>query len=282
MPYPRSIVRSNRSSCRPGVYDSYSPHWSHQQIPLTSYRTVPFAQSVYHHSLPTTSYPTPPPLGATASSSSSLANALGDFSVKSQKPRPHQNDSARFFNSFITENAINFNAPRCEPDHTVKETKVVVKDDSPDPLAVKQLSPQQSSTIPERPRKRKHIQVSNSSPAHSPRKNHPSHDSLPITSSSKPSTPSSSVFPATPTPRLKPYVEIPPLPRAYMTPVSRKRKHVEARTHQMRGSPTDDLGGYGTDSEDKSLNACLPGSSTRRTTGERDERGACLIEVMKI
>lgn len=84
------------------MYANYHPpsHWSPAPPRQSTYQAAPFAQSVVQHTSPSASYPTPPPPGMSASSSS-LANALGAPSSKPAHQVYQPEDSPAFFNAFL-------------------------------------------------------------------------------------------------------------------------------------------------------------------------------------
>ncbi|RDX49866.1 hypothetical protein OH76DRAFT_1556053 [Lentinus brumalis] len=146
------------------------PQWPPNQSRHSTYQSTPFAQSVIHHTAPSTSYPTPPPPGI-SSSSSSLAGALGP--VASQKPlrQTYQpKESPAFFNNFLDQTPVQqprayTQPPRAPllpppPQAPQMRTQPIAFADlpmadlgSPDPLADSRSSPEKF--LPLTPRKRK-------------------------------------------------------------------------------------------------------------------------------
>lgn len=94
-----------------------------------------------------------------------------------------------------------------------------------------------------------------------------------------------------------PYVQVPPLPRAYHTPVSQRRVVPEVViTTTTMGKPRikkldedEDLGGFGSDVDGSPVahrranGVSTSGkSSVRRATGERDDRGMEVLHICAI
>lgn len=251
-------------------YNTYPSQWSYPHVSQANHRITPFAQSIYQQILPAASYPTPPPPGIVASSSS-LANALGDYPVRSSKPYYHQNDSARFFNTFVSETTTALaSQPAIRNDSSRIQRQQEHKEESPDPLTI---SPPHLRATHEHPDTRKLTQPMAPALMGRIQPGTALHNTRPVEPPQKPCTPVSLKTPSTPTPRLKPYVQVPPLPHMYMTPVSRKRKHSEMKTSMKRTSSSDDLGGFGSEGDQEAPLVSVAGSSSRRATGERDERG---------
>ncbi|KAA1473731.1 hypothetical protein DENSPDRAFT_882264 [Dentipellis sp. KUC8613] len=125
-----------------GDYQPQAQYWSYPSQP--SYPSNAFSQSIFQHTMPSLSYPTPPPPGI-RSSSSSLANALVEPPPRpAQKTYPPQ-ESAGFFNSFLDKSsrelekaqAAKYNNPAV-PVKRERDWKPAVpaRASSPDPLAL--------------------------------------------------------------------------------------------------------------------------------------------------
>lgn len=176
-------------------------------------------------------YPTPPPPGI-STSSSSLAHALGE------PPKPHKivhrpSESAKFFDSFLAQQAAQQQRPRTPHRPTYSTPK-----ESPDPLA---FSSPPLRTLTVTPRKRKAVPPLESSSVKRPHANEVAH--IPSACPPRDETPSLNVTP-TPKQKLQVYVELPPVPKSHRTP-SRSQSQVSSR--RVPQSDDDDLGGFGSD-----------------------------------
>ncbi|EJF61054.1 hypothetical protein DICSQDRAFT_170603 [Dichomitus squalens LYAD-421 SS1] len=89
------------------MYANYQapPQWPPIQSRHSTYQTTPFAQSVIQHTSPSASYPTPPPPGISASSSS-LAGALGPAPPKPIRQVYQPKDSPAFFSNFLNQTPV--------------------------------------------------------------------------------------------------------------------------------------------------------------------------------
>ena len=277
----------------------------------SSFQTRPFAHSIFQRTAPSIAYPTPPPPGISASSSS-LAFALGGPPSQPKHPPPapkvyQPQDSHAFYENFLEQKSRQINPPlpsslvRSDTLRTVTpppKAEPIPSEESPDPLAI--LSPTADFAVTPKKRKSvvemespsiKRMHSMNSFISHSG-----SQSTLPKTPQSKaPLTPGSSMsstsqMSVNATPTVKrvvnlAYVSIPPSP--WSTPSSRKGSMViDPRTgkHKVQDTP-DDLGGYG--SEDDGPLSPMKGrsvhdsvKSSARRTGDRDERGRYLLSVM--
>lgn len=247
------------TSCFRNHYGAPHTIWTPQST-QTSYRTNPFANSLFQYAASSIAYPTPPPPpNFSVSSSSSLANALGPL-----VPPYSRTDSPQFFDAFLAQNqSVQPNIPASSTSFTTPwNSRSPTPEDNSSPPTTVQIS--QNAT----PRKRK-AQGQISSPSV---KRIYSKDSLvPRTPGSHiPSTPTSmrvSEPPETPLSSIRlggsssvrrtmAYVEIPPSP--YRT-TSMKR------VVPLLSSPP----------EEKNANDPSPtkmGGASRRT-GDRDDRG---------
>lgn len=168
--------------------------------------------------------------------------------------------SPAFFNNFLAQHTVALKPTKrssVEVELTPRQRKKVTRESSPDPLSLLPQTPDTPS------RKRKAAQA-----LESPL-------SKRVFSTQNGHTPSSMTAPpntSTPTPRakLQVYVELPPVPKAFLTP-SQKSKG------KMREDSHDDLGGFGSISEDEESHHRTISSSVmssgRRAAGDRDERG---------
>ncbi|KAI0643094.1 hypothetical protein C8Q79DRAFT_1002826 [Trametes meyenii] len=287
------------------MYPDYQapPQWSPAPSRHSTYQTNPFAQSIINHTTPSASYPTPPPPGI-SSSSSSLAGALGPPPPKPPRQTYQPQESTMFFNNFLAQTPTQPPRPAPQPVkpppqhayHTSPSSQpsraTLPEVGSPDPLAVAQPSPEAKMT----PRKRKHEQYLDSPttkrvqiadpnrPIPTPRVQQasPFHKhrvevviTTPPRQKKPPTVPVQQHRPA-------PYVEVPPLPKAYHTPVSQRRMKPEvvittttmgkARIRKM--DEDEDLGGFGSDvnSSPMAHRRVSDKSSARKATGERDDR----------
>ncbi|KAI0051083.1 hypothetical protein FA95DRAFT_1554896 [Auriscalpium vulgare] len=275
---------------RTSPYVDYQPRAQYSAHSYPTYSTTPFAQSVFQHTMPSFSYPTPPPPGI-QSSSSSLAYALDDSTSRAPRRSYSAQESASFFNQFLDKSSRELEraqAAKYSSPATPKRDRVASLQTSPDPIA---LGPTQAVT----PQKRKSEDLLQS----------PSFkriQSLHRTSSSSslsvpPSTPSSSsqastssrVTPSTQHKRkMQAYVELPPVPKTWSvssmtsasqnkslkTPVS-SRKGKERMDHD---DDDEDLGGFGTEEDDHiprktSLGTGDTVKALGKRTGGRDDRG---------
>lgn len=174
-------------------------------------------------------------------------------------------ESPAFFDNFLAQQTAEIK-PKFRPVEVelTPRRKNVVRESSPDHMNVTPRTPDTAS------RKRKAGQaldsplvkkIFTSQNGHSP---------------ATPFSPGNRVPPATnggtPTPRqkLQPYVELPPVPKVFMTS-SRKSKG------KMKADADDDLGGFVSPSDDDASHRRAFSdnimSSGRRATGDRDERG---------
>ncbi|KAI0754694.1 hypothetical protein C8Q80DRAFT_1094239 [Daedaleopsis nitida] len=143
------------------------PQWPHNHSRHSTFQSSPFAQSIIHHTAPSSSYPTPPPPGISASSSS-LANALGPPPPQKPARQVYQpNQSQAFFNTFLDQTPVppprvHTQAPRAPPppaqaqsqSHPIQFADIPIADlGSPDPLAASRPSPDLKQSLT--PRKRK-------------------------------------------------------------------------------------------------------------------------------
>lgn len=278
-------------------------------VPNSSFQTRPFAYSVFQRTAPSTAYPTPPPPGISASSSS-LAFALGGPPSQPKHPplptKVYQpQDSHAFYEDFLEQKTRQMNPPG--PSSLVysgnlrtvtppPKAKATLPEESPDPLAIQSHTAGFAVT----PKKRKHV-VDVESPSvkrmHSMKSFTPhsgSQSTLPQTPQSKvPLTPSSTMsstsqMSVNTTPTAKrlvnlAYVSIPPSP--WLTPPSRKGSMIiDSRVGKNKlQDASDDLGGYGSEDDvplsltkGRNVNDSVKSSSARRT-GDRDERGRYLL-----
>ncbi|OBZ71394.1 Protein rad9 [Grifola frondosa] len=260
--------------------------WSQLYQHSSTYQSNPFAQSMFQHSAPAASYPTPPPPGI-AMSSSSLAYALGEPVPKPARTIYQPEDSAIFFNTFLTQTATELDVSRHASDNTQltppRPNVLSKEDDSPDPLALVHSGPQANQPTS---RKRRGDCYLESPSVKRVQVAEPSRNLLTPHRSgteTKPSSPSSFKTTPTSTKKLQAYVDVPPLPKSYMTPTSSRRDRSGLRT--LSGNNTgkrkvqedDDLGGFGSEDDDNYPRMPLDfgnsvKSSSRRTTGERDGR----------
>ncbi|KII90510.1 hypothetical protein PLICRDRAFT_697054 [Plicaturopsis crispa FD-325 SS-3] len=253
-------------------YTHYSPnpHWP-QSHGSPGYQTSAFAQSVLQRTAPATAYPTPPPPSMTTSSSS-LAFALGNPEPR-PSPKVYQPEQSNaFFNDFLSQKTQEMNSRMTNnfPQRPATPPPSVPPppQESPDPLDFVSTATAPAVT----PRKRKsaaQLQTPSLKRVQS---------SYAITTS--PLTPQGSAT-ATPTsskskttPRMRAYVEVPALPKAWLTPSSQKRgaSSMSAKLKGKMKEEDDDLGGYGSEDElDLGYRQDSVKSSARRT-GDRDER----------
>ena len=240
-PYPfygHLFLHANMNFYR--AYPGYqaSPQWPPSQSRHSTYQTTPFAHSVIQHTAPSSSYPTPPPPGISASSSS-LAGALGPPPFRPPRQVQHPRDSQTFFNHFLEQTPVQQPQrvvtqpsqlpppppPPPPPQPTPLADLPLVDLGSPDPLATSRASPDYPLT----PRKRKveqylespsvkRVQVANvNRPASSPTHTH--HSSPRPIQKQAPRKPSVEVFVQTPPKPRKPYTPVPP-PSNRSTPSS--------------------------------------------------------------
>ena len=275
-------------------------------MPTASFQTSAFAHSVFQRTSPGTAYPTPPPPGISASSSS-LAFALGGPPSQPQLPPPPKvyqpRDSPAFYEEFLEQKARQLNPPSLVRSDTLRvvtpppKVKAILPEESPDPLAIQSHTADFALT----PKKRKPV-VELESPSikrmHSLKSSTSysgSQSTLPKTPQSKaPKTPGSSMsstsqMSVNATPIVKrpvnlAYVSIPPSP--WSTP--RKGLITDPRTgkNKVRDTP-DDLGGYGSEDDGPSSPTRRGGvhdsvKSSARRTGDRDERGLYLFSLIRI
>lgn len=171
-------------------------------------------------------------------------------------------DSPAFFNNFIEKQKADLKPAKFDGVHielTPRHLKKPSRTSSPDPLALPHT--------PQTSRKRKAMQALESpSIKRQPAQN--GHTPVPMAVD----RPTPSTMIATPTPRtkLQPVVELPPVPKMFMTP-SQKGKG------RMRDEDYNDLGGFVSGSEDGAYSPRKPASSNvmssgRRATGDRDDR----------
>ncbi|KAH9923582.1 hypothetical protein B0H21DRAFT_765352 [Amylocystis lapponica] len=245
------------------AYSYYQPSSWSQSYP-SAHQSTPFAQSVFQHTMPTSSYPTPPPPGIT-NSSSSLANALGEpiQHQRTTKPVYHPDESPAFFNKFLAQTTAEIDSAKMDARSTPRRTRTTPKEEeSPDPLALGQTTPYAATPASATPRKRKDA----------PRLESPS--AKRIASGSK-------VTPGTKR-KLQPFIEVPPIPKLYLTPTSERRSKTPLASAKGKARDIDgddDLGGYGSEDNDyppTSQSSAGVGasvkSSGKRATGERDDR----------
>ncbi|KAI0064180.1 hypothetical protein BV25DRAFT_1934347 [Artomyces pyxidatus] len=268
-------------------YQQYTPSHSYP-----SYPTSAFAQSVFQQTMPSLSYPTPPPPGI-QSSSSSLAFALEDPTLRSQRKAYSPKESASFFNNFLDRSSRELEraqAAKFSTPSTPRKDRMTPAFSSPDPLA---LGPTKVVT----PQKRKPVDQLQSPSFKRVQSLHRTASSSSLSSavSGPPSTPSSSqgsmstqVTPAPPPKRrLQAYVQLPPAPKAWSTPSSHSVKKATFKTpvsslkgkHKMEvDDDEDDLGGFGVEEDDyqprkTSLAMSDLAKSSAKRTGDRDDRG---------
>ncbi|KAI0317644.1 hypothetical protein OF83DRAFT_1120276 [Amylostereum chailletii] len=280
-------------------YQPSTDYWTSHSQP--SYPTSAFAQSVFQHTMPTMSYPTPSP--GIQPSSSSLANALVERPPAPPKKLYPPHESASFFNDFLDKSsrelelsqAAKFTTPRTPSKPSGRSTSFT---ESPDPIAMgavvtplkrKPADDMQSPSF-------KRIHSLNRTPSSSSLSGPPS---TPSTSSqasaSTQGTPASRT--ATPTAvrrKMMPYVELPPKPKVW-TPSMLSAKKAVPKTPQtlkgkgrMRMDEDEDLGGFGSEEEGfKPRKTSLamndvPRSSAKRTGGREDrgplEKFSALVE----
>jgi cohesin loading factor subunit SCC2 len=271
--------------------------------PSSSFQTRPFAHSVFQRTTPSSAYPTPPPPGISASSSS-LAFALGGPPSQPKLPPPlpkvyQPQDSHAFYEDFLEQKTRQINPLPLVRSDTLRaitpppKAQAMSPEESPDPLAI-----QSHTDFTVSPKKRKPV-VDMESPSikrmHSV-KSFVSHSGsqpmLPKTPQSKaPLTPGSSMsstsqMSVNTTPTVKrvvnlAYVSIPSSP--WSTP--KGSMVIDPRSkHKVRESPGD-LGGYGSEddgppSPTKGRSVHDSAKSSARRTGDRDERGRYLLSLM--
>ncbi|THH14012.1 hypothetical protein EW146_g6273 [Bondarzewia mesenterica] len=268
-------------------YVNYQPQTQYLSSPsYPTYQTNAFAQSVFQHTIPSISYPTPPPPGI-QSSSSSLAYALGEPPARPQPKIFHPQESASFFNNFLDKSSRELEkaqaAKYTNPSTPSRRDKIGLHS-SPDPLAI---SP---SSVPS-PQKRKSVEQVQSPSIKRAQLVHRTASSSSL--SAAPSTPtssqtrqSSSSSQVTPKPkkRLLAYVELPPISRTWNTPSSshsqkdRGFKTPVAKGKSRMNFDSPDLGGFGSPEDDykprkTSLAMGDVAKSSAKRTGERDDRG---------
>lgn len=102
-PYYHTITTEASSR----MYANYQapPQWPPVHPRHSTYQTTPFGQSVIQHTSPSASYPTPPPPGISASSSS-LAGALGPAPPRPIRHVYQPKDSPAFFNNFLNQTPV--------------------------------------------------------------------------------------------------------------------------------------------------------------------------------
>ena len=158
----------NHTRLYPSNYQA-PPQWPPSQSRHSTYQSTPFAQSVIHHTTPSASYPTPPPPGISASSSS-LAGALGPSPPRAPPRQTYQpRDSPAFFNNFLDQTPVQQpraytqppRAPLPPPPQAQQSRSQpiafadipIVDLGSPDPLVESRPTPEK--LLPLTPRKRK-------------------------------------------------------------------------------------------------------------------------------
>ncbi|KZP26313.1 hypothetical protein FIBSPDRAFT_1040859 [Athelia psychrophila] len=267
-----------------GAYDAqshtsygYANHWTPPISNHSAYQTNAFAQSVFHRTAPSSSYPTPPPPGF-STSSSSLAFALGTPAPPpstSSSSSATSAGSAQFFNHFIGEQNLEIASQRpASPPRPVPQQA----QDSPDPLALRVSTSKATASSALTPRKRKQGA-------------HAETPSLKRVQSSSFVTPNQTLSPKTPTSaqtstststiskssrKMLAFVEVPPLPKEWKTP----NRSVTSLSKKLQGKmkvedTPEDLGGYGSVDEDSFSPPqydSSPTKSSARRTGDRDER----------
>ncbi|KAL4249287.1 Sister chromatid cohesion protein [Abortiporus biennis] len=258
-------------------YTQYEPQSWHVQQASSSYQPTPFAQSLFQHTAPTAFYPTPPPPGIHASSSS-LASALGE---PKPKPIPQKvftpQQSPAFFNQYLAEQTQKIPSHVPSAPSTPHRNAFKPPTSSPDPLA---MTPNSRSTVLT-PRKRK-ADVPMESPSLKR-----VHEVTPRPSFAlKPSSLDSSepllnhVHRKNATPNgKKVFVEVPPMSSVMRTPSSHSRPPPQTTSLKKKkvkpDGSDDDLGGFGSEESVSPPNSiALSGSRSpvKKATGDRDER----------
>ncbi|KAI0734724.1 hypothetical protein C8Q72DRAFT_321316 [Fomitopsis betulina] len=256
--------------------------WAQPYSQTSTYQTPPFAHSVLQHSLPSSAYPTPPPPSVRISSASSLANALGPPPTS----RPGRTtyaaeESATFFNDFVGQSAtVAAQRPPAPPVQSHARLSNAIRPEIPDPLRLaptpktshkREINDFPGSPTPKRRQVRDDPQTPRASSSSQLPEPLPSR--FPASSPSKVRLQAYVDVPPRPVqlkPKLAPYVDIPVHGGLPATPITGKRKR------QLDDDDSTDLGGYGSveGSPAKYAYARSPmKSSTKRATGERDERG---------
>lgn len=255
----------------------HSNHWAPPITNHSLYQTNSFAQSIFDRTAPSSSYPTPPPPGISAYSSS-LAFALGNPNPAPSRPVIfNPSDSTQFMDNFLAEKTREIATARPAIASYLAPHRL---QDSPDPLALG-ASPSKGSALNATPRKRKqgiHLETpslkraqSNSlTPKHINNPSTPTSVQTPVNAASTASKSSKKVIA---------FIDVPPLPKDWRTP----SKSVGSLSKKMHGKmkvedTPDDLGGYGSVDEDSFSPPQFdpsPTKSSARRTGDRDERGTC-------
>ena len=278
-------------------------------VPSSSFQTRPFAHSVFQRTTPSTAYPTPPP--GISASSSSLAFALGGPPSQPKHALPQKvyqpQDSHVFYEDFLEKKTRQINPPQPLPpvrSDTLRavtpppKVKAMLPEESPDPLAIQSSH---TADFAVTPKKRKSV-VEMESPSVKRLQSmksftaHPGNQStlpkvpqpkVPLTPSSAMSSASQMSVNATPTTKRivnLAYVSIPPSP--WLTPSRKDSMIIQSRTGKNKVQDTpDDLGGYGSEddvplSPTKGRSILDSVKSSARRTGDRDERGRCLLSLM--
>ncbi|KDR82399.1 hypothetical protein GALMADRAFT_220397 [Galerina marginata CBS 339.88] len=299
-------VRMLNEEANPSYQYGQSMHWS-SSAPQSSFQTMPFAQSVFQRTTPSTAYPTPPP--PVISTSSSLAFALGGPPTSTHTNPPplkvyQPNESQVFYEDFLERKSQQMNPlpPRqpaaapveqgmSRPVTPTQRLKPSAPEESPDPLALR-------SSVSVTPQKRKPIvliespsikrmqtlkTLPNTHPTQTKAPQTP-RTSVPLTPSSKASSLSdisTTSINTTPTHKRivnKAYVSVPPSP--WVTPSSSRKGSTQSdfQKSKVKFTDTPDLGGYGSEddgpsSPTKRSNVNDSVKSSARRTGDRDERG---------
>ncbi|KAH7925870.1 hypothetical protein BV22DRAFT_1088167 [Leucogyrophana mollusca] len=231
----------------PSASYSLPPQWSQAPGAPSTYQTPAFANSVLQRMHPASAYPTPPPPGI-RTTSSSLAFALGPPTPRTNNGIRKPEESAPFFNSFLSQRSRDLDIKITEPSSAQLHAEPTFKR-GPDPLAV--APPASPVTTP--------LKRKSADPVNTPsvKRIHTLKD---VRAPSASATPSSSKS----TPRqMFAYVQVPPLPASYFTPS--KKQHNQIKMPEGRSDEEDDYhSGY------EHLESV---KSSARRTGDRDDRG---------
>ncbi|KAI0078215.1 ARM repeat-containing protein [Panus rudis PR-1116 ss-1] len=241
-------------------YLQYEPsHLWPMQSSSSTYQTNAFAQSVFQHVAPSSSYPTPPPPPGISISSSSIAAALGTPpKPKTTRTVYQPSESTTFFNEFLAQQTAKPRRTDTPPSQPQRMDR-----DSPDPIGISPVAVRTSTVTP---RKRKAPSILDSPSVkriHTP--NGAATPPIPSTLRDVQTTPTSKR-------KAQVYVELPPVNKLNLN--SQSHPLSRATPRNTVDSDSDDLGGYGSEGS-PSKKTHTPNhvkSHSRRATGDRDDR----------